>query len=75
MSHPFYSDSMIKTMCDSVKGKTIEKMEFVEDPEGVIKSYWVMKFPDGFEMCFRFMTELIREAKSLDSKPKEKNDG
>jgi hypothetical protein len=53
-----YGEAMRKRMCEDVKGKTVESMEYVDD-EGEFGPYWVITFTDGTEISFRFMGELV----------------
>jgi hypothetical protein len=53
-----YGEAMRKRMCEDVKGKTVESMEYVDD-EGEFGPYWVITFTDCTEISFRFMGELV----------------
>lgn len=55
-----YSAEQRQQMIAEAKGKVIASLSYDDFSPDPSEHYWVLSFTDGTEMCFRFMSELVR---------------
>ena len=54
-----YSEEQRERIIESIKGKTVEDIEFCKGDDIEPMDYWAITFAGGEEFCFRFMSELM----------------